>query len=817
LQAAREPVGIGRSGGKNIVESLWHDVKVAFRMIRVKPAFSAAVIFMLALGIAGNTAIFSIFNGLFLRPLPFAEPERLVDLDEKAPKWNLKRVGISNADFTAWRKGNSTFDGMAFFDDGGANLSDGSGNAQRIQAAYVTYNLLDVLGLKPVIGRNFLEEEDRPNSARVVMIGYQLWQRLYRGDRNIVGQILKFDGQPFTVVGVLPREAAVPPEAEAWSPLRADPKQRGSYYLSGVGRLRRGVSLQQAEADLLRVHKAEVRDGNKLNEITSPILAPLRDRYFGDFRPVIRILLAAVGVVMLIACVNIAGLMLVRGEARAREIAIRSAVGASRARVVRQLLTESLLLALLGAAAGVLAGKLCVRGLATLMPDNLPRWVHFSLDWRFAVFAAALTGAAAVVFGLAPALHAAAVDARGYLQESARSTLSRGKRATLSVLVVGEIGLALILLVSSGLLLQAFRKVMHADPGYRGDNVLTWKLALPEARYAKSEQQQAFYSDLVARLRSLPGVRAASATTIVPLSGHSGTFFTGENSLVSSQDRDAVVLHIYAMPGYFETMGITLLAGRAFVERDGAPKTSPVAIVNETFARRHWATTEAAGRRIRYSNGKDWIQVVGVIRDTRHYGQDGEMRPSVLFPYQSRPSRGLTMVVRTANDPHTMVAPVREVIRKMDAELPMFEVRTMSERLNRSLWLRRAYSWLFAVFAVVAIVLAAAGIYGVISFSVSQRTREIGIRIALGARPEQVMRGVLRNGMVLVSIGVAVGVAASLWTGRFLETLLFGVSMRDAATYAVVVSSVGLVDVLANFVPARRAAAVDPIRALRAE
>jgi len=428
---AIDPAGIGTRSGGNLMQSVLHDLRVAARMVRLKPGFSATVICLLALGVAGNTAIFSIFNGLFLRPMPFADPERVVDVDETAPKWDLKYVGISNIDFYTWQRNNSTFAGLAAASGISLNASDSSGVAQRIIGAQVTYNLLDVFGLKPALGRTFRPEEDRLHGPNVAMIGYDRWQRQYGGDPAVLGRIVKLNQQPYTIVGVFPKEAVLPPLAEIWIPLAVDPQSKGSFYLSGFGRLKPGVTMEQAKADLTRVHKAMIQQGEKVNEDTSPVLTTLRDRYNGDFKTATGILLAAVAVILLIACVNIASLMMVRGEARSREIAIRTAVGASRARIVRQLLTESLLLAAAGGALGILGGKLFLAGLTSLMGDNIPKWVRFDLDARFALFCIALIGAAAMLFGLAPALQAAAVDARSSLQETVRTTLTRGRRFVL--------------------------------------------------------------------------------------------------------------------------------------------------------------------------------------------------------------------------------------------------------------------------------------------------------------------------------------------------------------------------------------------------
>jgi predicted permease len=819
LPAHREPAALGSTGRIRMLGTLQHDLKIAFRATRSKPAFSLMVIGMLAAGVAGNAAIFSVFNGLFLRPLPFAEPDRLVDLDETAPKWNLKFVGLSCPDFYAWREGNKTFDSMAFFDSEGYDLSDGRGGAQHIRGKQVTRDMLDVLRLKPALGRNFLPEEDRHGGPKVLMLGYALWQRMFQGDRTVLGRVLKLNGEPYTVVGVLPREAVFPPDAELWTPLAANVSRNNGWYLSGVGRLKRGVTIEQAAADLLRVHRApNPGSGRDATDVTSPTVMPLRDRYLGDYRQVTHILLGGVAIVLLIACVNIAGLMLVRGAARTREIAICRAIGASRGAIIRQLLTESLVLAAIGGIAGVLIGHVFLRGILILMPDDMPGWLSFRLDATFAAFCTLITAAAAVLFGLAPAIQAAGVDPRAWLQDGARSSFSRGRRGALSLLIVCEVGLALMQLVSAGLLLQAFRKVTHADPGFRPDNVLTYTLDLPEARYPKEPQQVEFYRRLLDRLRVLPGVQSAGAVSILPLDGHTGWFFKVEGGrTITGKDQNPVVLLLRSTTGYFETRGVNLLAGRRFDERDGAVDGPKVAIVSESFAKYFWPNTDAMGKRIRYAWDEGWMQVIGITRDVKHYGLDREMRPSVWVPFRQQSQRAMSIALRSAINPHSLANAAREVQRQIDPDLAMFNIRTMSERLDRSLWARRAYSWLFGAFAAVAILLAAAGVYGVTSYAVSQRSREIGIRMALGARPTQVMSGVLLNGMALVSAGVVLGLIGALLTTRLLESLLFGVSTHEPVTYACVIAGLAVVGLLANFIPAQRASRVDPMRILRFE
>ena len=813
------PIGSSKQRG-GLVSNLVHDLKTGCRAIRQKPGFSLMVMGMLALGIAGNAAVFSIFDGLFLKSFPFREADRLVDLDETAPQWNLRYVGVANEDLFTWRSDNTTFEEMAFFRGNDYNLS-GFGAAERIHGAAVTRGLLDVLKLKPVVGRNFTAEEDVPGGPKVAMISFALWQRIFQGDRSVPGRVIRLFEQPYTIVGVLPRETVLPDQADIWLPLAKRPTDHNGWYLSGIGRLKPGVTMQQATADLERIHRAMV-PARPVNRITSPLLTTLRERYLGDLRLVGNVLLAAVGVVLLIACVNVAALMLVRGAARSREIAIRMAVGAWRGRIIRQLLSESLVLAAAGGAGGILLGAVCLRGIVALMPDVLPHWVTFGLDVRFLLFCAAVITAATLLSGVIPALQASSVDTQGALQDSGgRTSLSRRRQWTLRGLVVGEIGLALILLMNATLLVDAFRRVLKTDPGFRSENVLTFGIDLPNQNYPKDRQQLAFYRQLLERLRSLPGVQAAGAASAVPLSGqHWGDFYRAEGDRpLGPNEKNPVVLKVVASPGYFDAIGMTMLAGRQFEERDGTPADQTQVIVNESFARYHWphaAMADVIGKRIFQDPAKPW-PIIGVARDTKHYGLDQEMRGSVFFPPPAVPLKSMTVVLRSAVDPESLVGPARDVIRQLDPGLPMFRVRTMTEQVDRTLWARRAYSTLFVVFAAVALVLAAAGIYGVISYAVSQRTQEIGIRIALGARPGQVMKGVLGGGMSLVAMGSALGLAGTLLTSRLLTSLLFGGSARAGWIYAAVILGVAAVGGAANYVPARRAASVDPIRALRTE
>jgi putative ABC transport system permease protein len=800
-----------------------NDLKIAFRNMGAHPSFSLLVIMMFSLGIAGNAAMFSIFNALFLRPLPFAESDRLVDVDETAPQWKLRYVGISGPDLNEWNRSNSTFDSMAFFRGATYNVADGKAVA-RINGAQVTRTMLDVLHLKPVLGRNFSPDEDRPGGTNVVLLRDSLWQRMFFGDPNILGHIVKLDEQPYVVIGVLPREAVFPDGAEFWTPLAADPIRSTGYYVNGIGRLKLGTSIEQARADLFRIHKAMIASGHKVNEITSPVLTPLRDRYLGDYRIVGGGLLAGVAMVLLIACVNIAALMFVRAEYRSREVAIRTAIGAPRNRLIGQLLVENAALVVAGGALGVALGAAALRMILPVLPASIPHWIDFSLDIRFAGFCVAITAVSALLFGLAPAIQASRVDLQTVLRNSAsRIAGHRGRRSALAFLVAAEIGLALMLAISAGLLLESFDKVLRVNPGFRPDNVLTFRLRLPDTTYGDAQKKISYYNNLLDRLRTLPGIKSAGATSAPPLGGQWGGLFEAEGN-VGRQGENPTVLQVAVTPGYFEAIGMTRLRGRLFEQRDQTPTAPAMVVVNETFAAHFWGATDPVGEHIRRVGGADWLQVIGVVRDEKHYGLDQDARPSVFLPYSTalrtalsgdeRAFQEMSVILLAAGDPNSLARPASEIVSQMDPDVPTYAMLPMTERLEQSLWTRKAYSWLFGIFAAVALLLAGAGVYGIVSYSVSQRTQEIGIRIALGAQPSQVLRQVLRNGMALVSLGVSGGLLVAAWMTRLLQTLLFGISSYEPLAYGVGIVIVIGIALVANLVPALRAARIDPLRAL---
>jgi putative ABC transport system permease protein len=803
-------------------------LKRSWRTLANKPVFTLMVIGLLALGIAGNAAVFSVFNSLFLRALPFPESDRLVDLDETAPQWKLVHVGVSSPDLTQWRNENSTFESMAFFRRPSYNLSIGD-STQRVLGAQVTHEMLDVLRLRPLIGRNFFESEDKPGRAAVVMLSYGLWKRLFGGNPRALGELVKLDDQPYTVIGILPREAVFPDRAELWVPLAADPNVNSGYYANGVGRLKSRVSVELAQADLLRVHKAMIGQGYTTNRITSPLLTPLRERYVGQFKNVGHMLLGAVVIVLLIACANIAALVMVHASGRSREIAIRVVLGATRGRLAAELFSEAVILAAAGAFLGVLLGYAGTRAIGPLFSDKLPQWISFSLDWHFALFCLVTTVLATVLFGLLPAVQNSDIDVSGSLQDAGpRATHTRRKRVALNAFVVCQTGLALILSISAGLLVQAFRKVTQVDPGFQPANVLSFSVRLPDTSYKEPEKRIAFYDLLLDRLQALPGVRAAGATSAPPLGGQWGGVFEAEGGVgYNPQGDNPTVLQVAVTPGYFRAIGMTLLDGRVFGSQDGEPAPRLVAIVNETFAKNFWGEGTPVGKRIRRVGAKGWLEVAGVLRDEKHYGLDQYTLPSVFLPYATamatslrgdeRALQEMSVILRTSTDPKLFVDPAREIIRQLDSDVPMYEAQTMTERLDQSLWTRKAYSGLFGAFALIAVILGTAGVYGTVSYRVSQRTREIGVRMALGARRGQVLAQVLLSGMKPALIGVAAGVLGALSTADLLRSWLFGVESRDPATYVTVVLAVTGIALLATLVPARRAAKVDPMVALRYE
>jgi predicted permease len=788
---------------------LSQDIRFAVRTLLKQPGFSLIVILMLAMGVAANTAIFTLFNGFFLKPLPFPEPERLVNFDERAPMWELEYTGANYTDFHYWREENTTFDGMALWGSAAFNLSL-EGQAERVSGALVTHDVAEVLGIQPLLGRNIAPEDDVPDAPRVALLGYDLWQNRFGGDPALVGTTLHLDGEPFEIIGVLPVEAIFVGDADLWTAFRYDVDTNPyNWAYTGVGRLKEGVTIDQAQQDLERIHKNQI-ETREVNEITFPTVEPILDRVLGEFRLGSTALLAAVGLVLLIACANIAGLMLARAMARAREMGIRVAIGAGRGRIVRQILTESLVVAVAGGVLGGVLGYWAFRLINVTMPDDVPRWIDFQLDLRGVLFTFGIIVGAAVLSGLAPALRASRADPGVALQDAShRATSSGGRRRTLSVLVVGEVALALVLLIVAGLSIRDFQAVRDVDPGYEPEGVLTFRADLSGPAYEEAALRLQFFEEYLERLRAIPGVQVAAVANFTPLGGHWGRGAQVENAPPRDPDEPTpIILTRVVSPDYFQAMGVRLRAGRVFTEADGRDEGSETVIVNETFVRRFFPEgADPLQQRIRQYDSDPWKRVVGVARDVKHYGQDEEMRPGVYLPLAHEPLGSGAFIIRSPL--------ARQTLQEMDASLPIYEVTTMTERVADALWPRRASSWLFSVFSSLALILAVGGIYGVISYGVNQRAFEVSIRMALGAESKEVLTLILRQGMILVGVGTVLGLAGAYAAALGLSAMFFGVKALDPLVYGSVTALLLLVAVLANLVPALRASRTNPMHSLR--
>ncbi len=799
------------------MNDLLQDFRFSIRTLLRQPVFGLTVLVMLAIGIGANAAIFSIFNGFFLRPIPLPEPDQLVRFDERAPRWNLEYVGMAYPDFHFWREGNETFQGMAVA--GGESFTiSGEGSAERIRGATVTHDMAEVLGIQPLLGREFLPEDDQPGAPDIAVITEGLWEERWGRDPGVLDQTIRLNARPFTIVGVLPEEAAFVMEARLWTPLRHElPETSGNYYLYGIGRLKEGVSIETGLADLERIH-ATLKESGPASDATFPVVEPILDRMIGDVRGPLMALMASVGLLLLIACANIAGLMLARALAREKEVGVRVALGAGRGRIIRQLLTESFTLAGLGGLLGAMLGIWGSSALIALSPEEPPTWVSFQADYRFLGFVVLAVGLTAVLSGLVPALRASRAEGQGIgLDAATRATGSMAKSRGLKALVVGEVALSVVLLAMAGLGIRDFQAVTTVDPGFETEGILIYGLALPSAKYEGEEDRLQFWEDHLTQVRAVPGAEVAGITSATPLGGHWGQFFRAEGAPeLGPDDVVPVTLNRVVTPGYMEAMGFRLAGGRFFNEADGRDEGSLAVILNQTWAGSNFPDQDAVGKRIRANwEGAPWMTVVGVIEDTKHYGLDEETRQGIFQPLAQQALSGAAVVIRTSLDPVSLIPQIRRLTRDADPDVAVLTPRTMREILDESLWGRKIVAWLFGGFAVMALILAVGGIYGVLSYTVSQRRLEIGIRMALGARDGQVLGQVLARGMTLVAIGAGIGLLGAYGMARAISSIFFGVGTGSLALYGTVVAILLSVGVLANLLPARRAARVSPVGALR--
>ena len=800
--------------------SLLHDLRYALRTMARNRGFTAVSVLALALGIGANSAVFTVVNSVLLEPLRFRNPEQLIVVRERNLKAGFPQFSLSPGNYLDYRDHNHTFSGMAAFGGTGLNMSGGA-EPERLRGARVTNEFFSVLGRTPFLGRTFTALEAQLGSHHVAILSYGLWQRHFAGATNVLGQTLKLNDELYTVVGVMPADFQFPARVEIWTPLAMNLQnwqQRGGHYLGGIGRLKAGSSMAAAQADLNTIAARAEKQFPESNSGWDTTLQSLQEAVVGRIRPAMLTLTAAVGFVLLIACVNLANLLLSRSAARRREIGIRSSMGAGRGRLIRQFLTESVLLSAIGAAAGLALAWIGTRLLVNLSPNILPRATEIALNGRALAFTAGVAVLTGILFGLAPAIHMAKTDLMAALREGARGNAIGFRRNRLrSVLVMGEVALALVLLSGAGLLMRSFYRLQSIEPGFDPHGMLTFRTNLPAAKYKGDEPQAAFYRRALERIRALPGVEAAGAAQIFPLAGDDYILSfeqIGKPPVPVGNEPSAA--YYSATPGYFASLRIPVKSGRDFSEHDDA-SSPPVAIISESMARQFYAGENPLGQRIRMGNGSKPAEIVGIVGDVRDQQLDEKGRPAVYEPAAQVPFGAMYFGVRTAGDPASLISAVRAVIREQDAELPLDAVGTVDSLVATSLSQRRFAMLLMAIFAGLALVLAMVGIYGVISYSVTQATQEIGIRMALGARRSDVLRIVFGYAGVLMAAGLALGVVAALAAGRLLAAQLFEVKPTDPATYAAVASVLLATGLLACTIPALRAMRVDPLVALRNE
>lgn len=818
-EALRERLSLTTHTREEFMATFLSDVRYAFRQFARQPAYAATIVLLMTLGIAGNAAMFRVYNGLFLRPLPFDEPEQLVDLDETAPTWDLEFLSIAYRDFDTWRAENSTFQAMAVVDQGGGTILI-EGEPQRVQYLATTHDIDEVLRIEPLHGRFYGPEEDHPDGPRGALLSTGFWEQNFGADPDVVGTTVTLNGFVIEVLGILPPAARYYGDVDLWFPLRQTRDQFNGWGLNGIGRLRPGVTIEQARADLLTIHKGMI-DEFEVNEISSPVVHSLHERYLDDYRLGSVFTLAAVLTVLIIACANIAGLTLVRSLGRGQEVAVRRAIGAPRGRIVRQLLTESAVLATLGAVFGTVLGVWGSNALVSPLAGQFPSWVTFDLDGRFVGFVVLVTMASASLFGLLPAIRASRQPAT---RSGARVSGSLSRQRSTGALVAGEVALALSLLVVGGLVMLDVRELGRADPGFDVEGVNTFSIFLPGNEYEDRDALANFTASYLPQIQAIPGVTGAAIASMMPVSGnHQGNFFVAEGAPPRDEDEaHPVVLTRTVSPEYFDVMGTDLLGGRAFDPFDGREEGSRAIIVNQRFADTHLNHLPSpVGARVTFgtSLGDDpnWLTVVGVAENVKHYGVDEDVRPGVYLPLVQNPLRAFVVALKTTGDPAPIMSQARAITREVNAGLPLYNLTMMREQLDQSLFTRRATSWIIGVFSAIALLLSVAGIYGVISYSVRQRTREISLRMAMGAQREQVTKNILAHGMRVVALGVAIGLAVSLAGARVVSGILVGTQATNPAVYAAVTVVLLTVAGLANYVPARRAALLSPSEALRSD
>jgi putative ABC transport system permease protein len=798
------------------METVWHDLRYGLRMLRTHPGFTAVAVLTLALGIGANTAIFSVVNAVVLRPLPFREPDRIVRMWGTFSQGN--NASTSPPDFLDFRSQNSTFEEFAAMRGGSFNLT-GQSEPERVIGADVTTNFFAALGVTPLLGRTFTPDEEQAGNARVAIISQGLWQRRFGGDPTIVGKTLLLDGNSHTIVGVAPNEGRMPDETDVWRPLTFDSpgmKIRRFHFLRAIGRLKPGVTLEQAKADVDAIAIGLEERYPDTNTTWRLRLVPLRDELLGDIRPALYVLLGAVAFVLLIACANVANLLLARAARRQKEMAIRLALGAGRLRLIGQLLTESVLLSSIGGGVGLLLAVWGTELLVKVAPGTIPRVAEIGVDNRVLGFTILLSLVTGAVFGLVPAWQASRPDVNESLKDGGKGTVAQTRNTrTRSGLVVAEIAAALVLLVGAALLVQSFQRLQNVDPGFDPKNVLTMRVPLSDAKYAEPGRSANFLHQVLERVAALPGVQAAGTTTQLPLRGGGDTYFKIEGRPFASSNEQVTALDPAISSDYLRAMGIPLISGRPFTDQETREPEKKV-IINKVFADTYFPGEDPLGQRLIIDLGRPAVcEIIGVAKNVRQFSLQGKPVPTMYLP-SIEAGRG-SLVVRTSGDPLALAGAVREAVQSLDKDQPVASVQSMEQILSGSVAQPRFRTLLLSVFAGLALILAAVGIYGVISYTVTQRTHEIGIRMALGAPAAAVVKLVVAQGIRLTVTGVLIGLGGAWALTRLMDTLLFGVTSTDPLTFAAVAVLLAGVALLACYIPARRAAKVDPIIALRYE
>ena len=813
------------------MDTLVRDVRYSARKLMRTPGFTAIVIGTLSLAIGATTAVFSIVNGVLLEPLPLRDANRVVSVATLGRDGS--RFPLSYQDFMDYRAQSHLVPAMAAMDFGTHNLTGTSGEPLRLFGARVNANFFSVLGVSPTLGRAFAPGEDAKNAARTAILSEGLWRSRFGADPRIIGSQVSIDSRPYTVIGVAPR-IDLPRATDIWLPLipengEDDPSNRGGHYLRAVGRLADGANIDRAATELAQIAKGLERQYPQSNTHFSATVIPLRESIVGKVRPALLVMLGGVGFVLLIACANVANLLLVRASTRETEIAVRTALGAGRRVLVRQLVTESMLLSLGGALIGTSLAAWAVDGVKAFGPAGVPRLANVSIDARVLVFSISLAIVTGLLFGLVPALHAAKTNVGQMLKESTRgSSGRRGTRRTRGILVVSEMALAVVLLIGAGLLARSFVALTRVDVGYRAGNVVTMSVSLPTTKYPWDRETISFADRLLEQVQAMPNVEHAAVAFGRPLSENAMRVSFDRNDRPPNPPGKRTIADIRAVtPDFFATLGVPLLAGRGLQKSD-LPNAPPVAVVSQSFVRQYFPNENPIGKRItigwgrqRSENKADTVsaggEIVGIVGDVKAFGPSEAPPPIVYLPFDQAPLSDVSLIVRSSGSPSLIISEARAAIREVDSDLPIFDVKTMADALSESVAQPRFYAILLGSFAAIALIIAALGIYGVISYAVSQRTRELGIRIALGAQRDRVVRLVIGQGVTLTLVGILIGVAGAYLLTRLISSLLFGVAPADPLTFTAVAIVFIAVACIASYLPARRAAAVDPIIAMRAE